>query len=519
MAFRKLRTGAISSAALLLLGFAPAATARSVYVTAEESKALFVLDTSTDQLAGGPIPLGDPSGPYTIAISPDGRTAYAVNAESKTVTAVDTATNQVVGTPMPVGKEAIGIAITPDGSRAYVSNRGEGTVSVLDLQTRQSLTPIPAGEGPNSVAVSPDGKRLYVADIKSGDVRVFDTATNQMVGGPIPVPEAYGMAITPDGRWLYVASRADLVAVIDTATNQVVGSPIPLEQAETVDITPDGSRAYVPEYNKGKIAVIDTASRQIVGSVPTGGEPEYGAITPDGKKLFVSNYSQGTVVAVNTISNTIIGSPIPVGKGLAGLAVVPDQSPTASILLKGRARPGVPYTLNGGNSSDPDGKVAAYSWEFSDETSTAPVSGPIVQHTYRKPGMYGATLTVGDNEGCSVAEVFTGQTAYCHGSPAATEMVLVKVAYPGVKLRCRSSAKPGGCRFKVRAVTRRGKRLKAQSALARGRAKPGKSATISLRPKKAFAKKLAETKKVLAQVTVSFGGRTQTKVRKLKIVR
>jgi hypothetical protein len=53
-------------------------------------------------------------------------------------------------------------------------------------------------------------------------------------------------------------------------------------------------------------------------------------------------------------------------------------------------------TLNGSGSSDSDGSIASYSWNFGDGTTA---SGPMVSHTYSNAGTFIATLTVADNEG------------------------------------------------------------------------------------------------------------------------
>ncbi len=123
--------------------------------------------------------------------------------------------------------------------------------------------------------------------------------------------------------------------------------------------------------------------------------------------------------------------------------------------------------------------MAVYGWGFGDK-KTATTSKAKVSHTYKKPGKYEATLTVTDNEGCSAALIYTGQTASCNGSAAAAETRKIKVAYPSVKLKCPADAKPGGCKFKLKAVARKGTKLKALSAIAKGKAKAGKSVTISV---------------------------------------
>ncbi len=127
------------------------------------------------------------------------------------------------------------------------------------------------------------------------------------------------------------------------------------------------------------------------------------------------------------------------------------------------------------------------------------------------------TLAATDNEGCSVAEVFTGQTAYCNAGARATQTVTV--AYPGVRLKCPKSAKPDGCRFKLVAVKKKKRKVKAESAIAKAKVKAGHSKIVSLKPKKAFAKKLAPAKKILVKETATIAGSTKTSFRKLKIVR
>ena len=209
-----------------------------------------------------------------------------------------------------------------------------------------------------------------------------------------------------------------------------------------------------------------------------------------------------------------MGSAISVGEPF-GIAITPDQPPIASFTAT-VARPGVPVTFNAAASTDPDGSIAGYGWEFGDGQSVTS-SGAVVQHTYPKPGSRTVTLAATDNEGCSVAEVFTGQTAYCNAGARATQTVTV--AYPGVRLKCPKSAKPAGCKFKLVAVKKKKRKVKAESAIAKAKVKAGHSKIVSLKPKKAFAKKLAPAKKILVKETATIAGSTKTSFRKLKIVR
>ncbi len=59
---------------------------------------------------------------------------------------------------------------------------------------------------------------------------------------------------------------------------------------------------------------------------------------------------------------------------------------------------GQPVTFDGTGSSDPDGTIASYSWDFGDGATG---SGATPTHTYAAGGIYAVTLTVTDNDGAS----------------------------------------------------------------------------------------------------------------------
>ncbi len=74
-----------------------------------------------------------------------------------------------------------------------------------------------------------------------------------------------------------------------------------------------------------------------------------------------------------------------------------DLPPTAKISATETGTSSVTVTFDGSGSSDPDGTIASYQWNFGD--GSAGLSGAMVQHTYTKPGTFTATLTVTDNSG------------------------------------------------------------------------------------------------------------------------
>jgi hypothetical protein len=106
---------------------------------------------------------------------------------------------------------------------------------------------------------------------------------------------------------------------------------------------------------------------------------------------------------------TLIGTALPtdpngvVSSACAADGTLPGPCPTAAATA----------------SSDADGRVARYDWDFGDG-QRAMDAGPMPTQTYATPGAYQATVTVADDEGCSNAWIFTGQTALCNGSQRAT---------------------------------------------------------------------------------------------------
>lgn len=510
--------------AIALTALAPAAVGRDAYVTNYDSHTVSVLDVATGAVTAH-IPTGAATGPFTVAISPNGGTAYSVNYDSGTVTAISTQTKSLVGAPIPVGENPLGIAIAPNGLRAYVANGNGESLSVLDLQTGQPVgLPIPVAGNPQGVAITPDGSRVFITDFDASSVLVLDTATNQLVGGGIKVEDGpYGLAITPDGKKLYVANNdSETVSVIDVATGQTVGPPIKVGQDPSgVAITPDGARAYVGNYSTGTVSVISTATDTVIATIPGVQEAEFPVISPDGLRALVSQFDPGGVTPLALPANVLLSGTIKTGEGTGQAAIVPDQPPVASFAtVAKRVRPGVVADLSAVGSIDPDGIVATYAWAFGDGKAET-VTAPTVKHTFAKPGKYSVSLKLTDNEGCSTAFVFTGQTASCNGSAGAALTKTVVVAYPGLRLKCPASAKPGGCKFALRAVAVKGgkkKRIKPQSGFARAKVKAGKSKTVSLKPRKAFATKLAKAKKILVEETRTIGGEKTTRIRKLPVV-
>jgi PKD repeat protein len=77
-----------------------------------------------------------------------------------------------------------------------------------------------------------------------------------------------------------------------------------------------------------------------------------------------------------------------------------DEAPRASISVRTKHPvTGSAVHFDGSLSTDPDGSIIAYSWNYGDGTAVASGSSP--RHTYRKHGTHRVTLTVTDSAGIS----------------------------------------------------------------------------------------------------------------------
>jgi YVTN family beta-propeller protein len=392
----------------------------------------------TGTIAGPEAAFGGESSIVDIAITPDGTRAYAVKIGGELIP-FDVASG-VAGTSIPLGGDGRAIAITPDGTRAYVANPFGDAILAINLTTGAVSAPIPVGSFPSAIAITPDGTRAYVANASSNNVSVVSLASSAVVE-TIPVGTSpNGIAITPDGTRAYATNRlSSSVSKIALATDTVTAT-IPLGGTEpaAIAITPDGTRAYVAANfgSASEVVPVDLTTDVAGTPISASGFLQDIAITPDGSRAYVPGNSPNQVTPFDLGTNTAL-SGFGVGYIPESVAVVPNQPPHANFTTAPPApSPGQAISFSANpNDSDTATAVARYDWDFGDGSGAAN-AGRTPTHAFAKAGTYQVTVTETDFEGCSIAFVFTGQTAYCNGSAIARYTLPVKVgleACPRVK--------------------------------------------------------------------------------------
>jgi 6-phosphogluconolactonase (cycloisomerase 2 family) len=435
---------------------------------------------SLSPVTGSPFPSG---GTVTegLAMTPDAKHVYVATFGTNAVSGFNvTATgglSVIPGSPFTTGYTTpLGVAPDPNGDHLFAWDHG-AAITVTTINADGSLTnisgspfPVPAGfQNPFAGSVAPDGNHLYVPNENTNPaggapdmVSAYSVAANGAVtniqnavaGGPAAADgNPFGSGITPNGAFLYVSAPEDNAGVGNVygysvgptgLLTAVPGSPFPVTPGGShplnIAVAPDGAHVYVATRQTSVVkayTINADGSLSAIGAFATGGTNGKAlAFTPDGKRLYVSNNGSNNIsgfdVAANGSLTLIAGSPWPTGStgnpDLESIAITPNQPPTASFIAHSGFA-GRPTAFDATGSSDADGSVKTYDWNFGDGT-TLPDGGPIPNHVYQSSGNYTATLTVTDNEGCSTARIFTGKATLCNGSSVATTTRSVTVSLP-----------------------------------------------------------------------------------------
>jgi PKD repeat protein len=157
-----------------------------------------------------------------------------------------------------------------------------------------------------------------------------------------------------------------------------------------------------------------------------------------------------------TVTLTVTDSSGAAATGAQRVAI--DELPSARLVVRvARPASGLPVRFDASSSSDPDGSVRSYRWNFGDRSR--PEGGVSPTHSYRKAGTYEVTLTITDSAGRTGRNVVRLQVALAGRvtrvstqTSRRSKFLLVQVSTPGtLKIGSRRYrvAKAGNVRFKI----------------------------------------------------------------------
>ncbi len=488
------RIGLLSAACAALFGLAagPASAAddRFVYVSSGLGAASTQYVAGFEIGGNGSLSTA-PSSPYALGgtgpseglvITPDNDNVYVAQFGTSQVFGFNVNANgslsNSTGSPYGTGfGTPLSVQVHPDGGQLFATNHGGNrSIGVSTINANGSLTNITGSpflmpvtrNDPFAASVSPDGDNYYTPSENNNPggapevVVAWNVAANgavsflQAIGSGTLANQAnpFGSAMTPDGQFLFVSNPEDGAnGTVSSFRVNANGTLTPVVQALGVApanhplnmaVSPDGDHLYVAARLSNSVLAYTINANGTLTAVPgspfgTGGTDGKGvAITPDGEHLYVSNnvsdnVSRFTVLPSGALTSAGAPTALPGATpdaDLESIVITPNQGP-AAVLAVTPGFAGQPTGFNAAASTDLDGDVVRYDWDFGDGT-TLPNGGPIPNHIYANPGTFTAEVTVTDDEGCSDQRIFTGKATLCNATTlgSTTQSVTVTAAPP-----------------------------------------------------------------------------------------
>ncbi|MBK8756846.1 MAG: PKD domain-containing protein [Actinomycetales bacterium] len=311
------------------------------------------------------------------------------------------------------------------------------------------------------LAGSVDEAAVYLRELPASEIRAHYVAGGGVLPNILPTAAAAATAVgldvtvTADGSTDEDGTIASIVWDFGDGTTGVTGSPATHRYAAdgayqvTVTVTDNaGGTATktipVTVTNTLPTAALNTTvASRLVTATGTGTDTDgtiesYSWDFGDGTAAVTGPTATHTYAADGTYLVTLTVTDNAGGTATAtGPVTVTNGAPTAALVLTTTAARSV--AADGSGSSDPDGTIASYSWDFGDGTPAA--SGVTATHTYAVDGTYVVTLTVTDNVG--TVGTATGQVVIANQAPTAA-LVLTKTAARSVAADGSGSSDPDG---------------------------------------------------------------------------
>ncbi len=199
------------------------------------------------------------------------------------------------------------ISFVVHADEVYVTNQKSDSVSIINTNTRKVLeTTNIDGWFPHNIVFSPDGREAWIANLGSANVSILDTSTRK-IKMTLPPGGLCGGDIHHRRPW-----------------SEPQGIREDCSRVHEVAIRPDGKFAYITNLDSDYIWVFDTATKKETGRIKSGSSARM-VFSSDGKTGYVVSSHSLSIPVLDTIEN-IITHELPVGKGVFGLAISPDNS-------------------------------------------------------------------------------------------------------------------------------------------------------------------------------------------------
>jgi large repetitive protein len=292
------------------------------------------------------------------------------------------------------GGKLIGFGSSPNGTTSgsydrhvYLQDDGKLVFGVWTGQTNTITTP----------GSYTDGLWHHVVATQSGSgLKLF--VDGQLSGtNPQTQAQAYDgyWRVGGDTTWgsssAFVNARIDEVAVYSSALSaDTVAAHYALGSGTTPNVAPTASFTATPGVLT--VSVDGTASADSDGSIASYAW-NFGDTTSGSGATATHDYATaGTYTVTLTVTDNR-GATAVSSKAVTVQAPAPNVAPTAAFTTD---ISNLAITTDAGTSTDSDGTIESYAWNFGDSTTG---SGVTASHSYSTAGTYTVTLTVTDDDG------------------------------------------------------------------------------------------------------------------------
>jgi WD40 repeat protein/uncharacterized caspase-like protein len=316
-----------------------------------------------------------------ISFSPDGR-YIAAGAEDKMVKVWEVATGSMVRTLAGHRELVWSVSFSPDGKYIASASQDE-TAKIWSAETGQCIHTLKGHtRAVYWVAFSPDGKYL-VSGSNDGDIKLWDIKTGECIRTTRrSMYSVFVVLFSPDGKYLVSAYGDGVIKVWNAEDGELIHTlQGHLNGVGELAFSPDGKHLVSGSWDETiKLWNIETGSciHTLEGHTDNINSV---AFSPDGKYLASGSYDRS--VFVWDMEGILPSNKPPVAR----FAFFPAAPATGNIV-----------SYNGSTSSDPDGTISSFKWDFGDGAATW---GESVTHVFTRSGTYTVTLTVTDNDGAS----------------------------------------------------------------------------------------------------------------------